>query len=302
MECDSTMKKSERLDRKIKRLFKASGHPRWAHHMGPKKFQTWILCLGLIVKQVYQLSYRRAAKFLDEFYGIKLHWTTLQKAAKRLPKSLWQSLLAATITVPSIAIAAGDGTGFSRTGPSSYYLRRIGQDWPVYKPVQAITLVDVKRRKFIAGNFFAKPHGEAKRIPNLHKQVPVSIDVLLLDKGFDAEWLHQWLDENGTFSVAPVRKGCRRGRHRKMLRDCFDWCLYWQRNIVESLFSALKRLFGSAIKCKHIRTQTAELFCRLIAYNIGYAYKLFLLSLRNPVPQYRGDSPQIAQLLACRVF
>ena len=246
--------------------------------MGPKKFQTWILCLGLIVKQVYQLSYRRAAKFLDEFYSIKLHWTTLQKAAKRLPKSLWQSLLAATIEAKKIILAAGDGTGFSRTGPSSYYLRRIGQDWPVSRPVQVITLVDVKRRKFLAGNFFAQPHGEAKRIPNLHKQVPVRIDVLLLDKGFDAEWLHQWLDENGTFSVAPVRKGCRRGRHRKMMRDCFDWCLYWQRNIVESLFSALKRLFGSTVKCKHIRTQTAELFCRLIAYNLGYSLRLFLLS------------------------
>src|SRR3989338_6592079 len=37
----STMKKNERLDRKIMRLFRSAGHPRWAHHMGPKKFQTW---------------------------------------------------------------------------------------------------------------------------------------------------------------------------------------------------------------------------------------------------------------------
>ena len=93
-------------------------------------------------------------------------------------------------------------------------------------------------------------------------------EVLLLDKGFDAEWLHNWLDEHGTFSIAPVRKNCRRGKHRKMLRDCFDWYLYWQRNIVESLFSALKRLFGSTIKSQKIRMINAEIFCRLIAYNI----------------------------------
>ena len=112
----STMKKSERLNRKINRLFRRAGHPRWAHHMGPKKFQTWILCLGLIVKQVYQLSYRRAMKFLDEFYGIKLHWTTLQKAAKRLPKSLWQSLLAATIECLHSAgvLTSGSYTSFIR--------------------------------------------------------------------------------------------------------------------------------------------------------------------------------------------
>jgi transposase len=269
------MKKRERLDRKIVRLFRSAGHPRWAHRMGPKKFETWVLCLGLVVKQVYQLSYRRAAKFLDEFYRMKLHWTTLQKAAKRLPKALWQSLLAATIEVDSVAIAAGDGTGFARSGPSTYYLRRIDREKPVGRPIQAITLVDVKQRKFLAGNFFAKPYHEAQRIPALHRQSPAEIGILLLDKGFDAEWLHQWLNKNGTFSIAPVRKGCRRGRHRKIMRDCMDWTLYWQRNIVESLFSALKRLFGSTVKTKHIRTQTAELFCRLIAYNIGYSLRRF---------------------------
>jgi len=269
------MNKEERLDRKIFRLFRRAGHPRWIHHMGPKKFQTWVLCLGLVVKQVYRLSYRRAMKFLDEYFGIKLHWTTLQKAAKRLPKSLWQSLLAVTIEVSEVYLAAGDGTGFSRSSPSPYYLNRIDRSTPIGRHIQAIALVDVKERKFLAGNFFAKPGGEAKRIPGLHKKCQVKPDVLLLDKGFDAEWLHQWLNEHGTFSIAPVRKNCRRGKHRKLMRDCMDWYLYWQRNIVESLFSAIKRLFGTQVLCKHIRTQTTELFCRLIAYNIGYSLSRF---------------------------
>ena len=262
------MKKDERLNKKVYRLFKAAGNPRWMHRFGPKKFQTWILCLGLIVKQIYQLSYRRAMKFLDEYYGIKLHGTTLQKATKKLPKSLWQSLLAATIDYNKVYIAAADGTGFSRSGPSQYYLKRIDRIDTIKKPIQEIAMVDVEKRKFISGCFFAKPHGEAKRIPALLMQSSAKPEVLLLDKGFDAEWLHNWLDEHGTFSIAPVRKNCRRGKHRKMLRDCFDWYLYWQRNIVESLFSALKRLFGSTIKSQKIRMINAEIFCRLIAYNI----------------------------------
>ena len=263
------MDKEQRLNRKVYRLFRAAGHPRYVHHMGPKKFQTWMLCLGLIIKQVYQLSYRRAMKFLDEHYIINLHWTTLQKAAKRLPRALWQSLLAATIEVPSIHLAAADGTGFARSGPSHYFLRRIDRAGPVGRPVQLISIVDVEQRKFISSAVFAKPHHEAQRIPMLQQQSPAEVDVLLMDKGFDAEWLHRWLNEHGTFAVAPVRKNCRRGKYRKVMRDCFDWCLYWQRNIVESLFSALKRLFGSTVRCHHIRTQTAELFCRLIAYNMG---------------------------------
>ena len=264
------MDKKKRLDTKIFRLFKRAGHPRWFHHMGPKKFETWILCLGLIVKQVYRLSYRRAMSFLDEFFKINLHWTTLQKAAKRLPKSLWQSLLCATIEFNTTHLAAADGTGFTRTNASQYYIKRIDRKNTVGCPVQAITIVDIEQRKFLAGNFFAQPHGEVKRVPALHKQSPSEIEFLIMDKGFDAEYLHQWLNKHGTFSIAPVRKGCLRGKHRKILRDCFDWCLYWQRNIIESLFSALKRLFGSTISSKNIKTQTAELFCRLIAYNIGY--------------------------------
>ena len=263
------MKKENRLHRKIYRLFRVAGHPRWVHHYGPKKFQTWVLCLGLIIKQVYHLSYRRAMNFLDEYYAIKLHWTTLQKAAKRLPKAVWQSLLAATISSGNIYLAAADGTGFSRSGPSHHYLNRIDRTGPVGRPVQAIIMIDVEKRKFLAGSFFAKPYGEAKRIPTLHKQSCVKPEVLLLDKGFDAEWLHQWLNEHGTFSIAPVRKNCRRGRHRKLMRDCMDWCLYWQRNIVESLFSALKRLFGSTVNSQKAPMINAELFCRLIAYNIG---------------------------------
>lgn len=263
------MKKEERLDRKICRLFRQSGNPRYWHHMGPKKFQTWILVLGIVTKQVYRLSYRRVIKFLDEHYAISIHWTTLQKAARRLPKILWQSLLAATIQVETVEVAAADGTGFSRTNPSHYFLKRIDRDGPIGRPVQAITLVDVQQKKFLAGNFYAKPRHEAQRIPYLHQKSPRIPEVLLMDKAFDANWLHEWLHRNGTFSLAPVRKGCRRGKYRKILRDSFDWYLYWQRNIVECLFSALKRLFGATIASKHIKTQTAELFCRLIAYNIG---------------------------------
>ena len=263
------MEKEKRLDTKIHRLFAKAGHPRYFHRFGPKKFQTWILCIGLIIKQVYQLSYRRAMKFLDEHFNVEMHWTTLQKAAKRLPKSLWQNLLAATIEAKNVYLSAFDGSGISRTNASRHYLRRIDSLNRVERPVQMLALVDVKRRKFLAGNFYAKPHHEARHVPALHKKCKAKPEILLMDKAGDAEWLHEWLDDNCTFLVSPARKGCRRGKHRKIMRDCFDYCLYWQRNIVESLFSALKRLFGSYVRSRHIRTQAAELFCRLIAYNIG---------------------------------
>src|SRR3989344_6347259 len=176
------MKKEKRLDRKIHRLFRQAGHPRWAHQFGPKKFQTWVLCLGLVIKQIYQLSYRRAMRFLDDYYGIEMHWTTLQKAAKRLPRTLWQSLLAATMDVNAIPLAAVDGTGFARSGPSQYYLKRIDRTEEVRRPLQMITMVDVKQSKFLTCACYAKPYHEAQRVPLLHSQSTLFPDVLLMDK------------------------------------------------------------------------------------------------------------------------
>jgi len=90
-----------------------------------------------------------------------------------------------------------------------------------------------------------------------------------MDKGYDAEWVHEWLHTKGVWSIAPTRKGCRRGRHRKILRDYFDHGLYWQRNIVEALIGAVKRLFGGHIRSRTWHSQRAEVYIKLIAYNIG---------------------------------
>ena len=54
-----------------------------------------------------------------------------------------------------------------------------------------MAMIDVERRKFLAGSFFAKPYHEAQRVPALHKQNPVIPEIVLMDKGFDAEWLHK---------------------------------------------------------------------------------------------------------------
>ena len=146
----SAMKKKERLDRKIRRLYRRLGQPRYWHHMGPKRFETWVHCMGLIVRQVFRLSYRRTAKFLDEYFDIRMHFTTLQKAADRLPKRFWKGLFATTIPPDPVYLAAADGTGLSRSGPSQYYLRQIHRQNPVSRPMQLILVIDIARRTILA--------------------------------------------------------------------------------------------------------------------------------------------------------
>ena len=262
------MKKEDKLLNKVKRLLRKIGNPRWLHHHGPKKFFAWQLILGLLIKEVFRLSYRRAMKFLDEFYGIKLHWTTLQKFRKRLPLSIWQKLLAFTIEEP-IDIAAVDGTSLQRYNPSQHYLKRIDRETNISVPIYLNVMIDVVRRKFIAVRHHANKAGEVPDVKYLIKQSIQDIELILMDKLYDSEKLHRYLREQGIFSIAPVKKNWARGQLRKQLKECFDYGLYWQRNLIESLFSALKRLFGNNLRSVSAKTQRAEIYMRLIAYNLG---------------------------------
>lgn len=272
------MDKENKLINKVKRLLRTIGCPRWMHHFGPKKFFSWQLMLGLLVKEVFRLSYRRAMKFLTEFYHIDMHWTTLQKFRKRIPLSLWQKLLAYSVEGP-IATAAIDGTSLQRSNPSAHYLKRIDREKNISVPIYLNAMVDVVRRKFVAVRHHMTRWGEVPDVKYLVKQSMYEIELILMDKLYDSEKLHRYLREKGIFSIAPVKKNWATGQLRKQLRDCFDYALYWQRNLIESLFSALKRLFGNNLRCLTARTQRAEIYMRMIAYNLGYRGRLFLLSL-----------------------
>jgi transposase len=265
---NSTMKKEERLLHKVKRLLKKASMPRWFHRFGPKKFVFWQLFLGLLIKEVFRLSYRRAMKFLNEFYAIELHWTTLQKCRKRIPLSVWKLLLSCT-NEGSINVAAIDGTSMQRTNPSEHYLKRIDREERISIPVYMNAMIDVVRRKFLAVHHHSKKRSEVKDVLYLVDKVVQEIELIVMDKAYDSEKLHRTLRELGIFSIAPVKKNWAKGQLRKQLKDYFDWCLYWQRNLIESMFSALKRLFGNHLNCQKAKTQRAEIYTRMIAYNIG---------------------------------
>lgn len=266
------MKKEERLINKIKHLIRKIGMPRWLHRYGPKKFYFWQLCLGLLIKEVFRLSYRRAMKFMSEYYNLKMHWTTLQKFRKRLSLDVWKKLLEATLDT-KIPVAAIDGTSLQRTNPSQHYLKRIDRITKISVPIYINAMVDVVRRKFISIRHHSAKSGEVPDVKYLVEQTEKEIELIVMDKLYDSEKLHRYLRDKGIYTIIPVKKNWAKGQIRKQLKDCFDYVQYWQRNLVESLFSALKRLFGNNLKSLNARTQKAEIYMRLIAYNIGAILK-----------------------------
>jgi len=273
------MTRQRRLLNKIRYHLQKAGVTAYIQTFGSKKFYTAELVLGLAVREAYRLSYRRAAVFLDEHYGLCLHWTTLQKAAARLPSWFWERVLRATAPEFS-ALTAIDGTGYARESPSEHYLKRIDGTRPSV-PVKLSMMIDVDRRKILSARVRVKPAHDVRDVHGLMLRAPNKPLTLLADKGYDSEPLHEWLEQYGVRMIAPVRRGCRRGRHRRRLRDCFPQEEYNQRSIVESLFGALKQVYGSHVRGKSARTVRAELMMRLIHYNISTLIKRLFLHCRG---------------------
>jgi ferredoxin/transposase len=260
------MRSNESLRFKVCLHLRRAGAPKWYHHFGPKKFLLADLVLGLSVRALYRLSYPSTSRFLDEYYNLRMHFTTLQKAAARLPLVLWRAVLQATAPQESMA-AAIDASGFSPTNPSYHYLRRINGQVPRC-PVKTSIMVDIDTRKILSARVRMKPRHDTRDVAGLVRQARAKPWQIVMDKGYDSEPLHEFLDGQGIWSIAPTRARCQSGLHRRALRDSFPDGEYAYRNIVEAVFKSLKTRFGGYVRSRQARTVRAELYVRFIMHNM----------------------------------
>ncbi len=271
----STMDKRNTLKDKAYHLWKVARLPKYLNKYGPKRTPGWVTYLSYLEYITHASAWRRAANFMFDYYSKARHWTSWQKAISKWPMWVWNALSRASAGTDFCEKAAIDGTTMARSNPSQHYLHRIDREETVARPIQEVIMVDIAKWKFLSWRVRIKPRGEKCDVRHLVMKSPTKPELIIMDKGFDSNPLHTWLRNNGIWSIAPVRKGCRRGNYRKQLRDCFDWALYWERNIVECMISAVKRLFGAFVKARTAKMQRAEIFTKFIAYNLG-AYCLRL--------------------------
>jgi transposase len=80
-----------------------------------------------------------------------------------------------------------------------------------------------------------------------------------MDKGYDSEKIHELTrDKLGSTAMIPLRKLERKrikGRSRRKIKHEFGECLYHQRNLVETMFSVLKRKYGESLCARKYRNQ-----------------------------------------------
>ena len=263
------MSRQNKLVNKVKRLIKKAGLPRWLHHFGPKKYEFYQHALALIVKQECKLGYRRVSTLLD-MLGFKVPtYSSLAKMFRRLDWRIWKLLLNTTNN-QKLNIVAIDGSGMSRPLPSPYYYKRIDKPYPTEVPLKLSIAVDTRTRKIVSLRLRSKSAHDIKDAKHLIRNLPSKPKKIVADKGYDAEWLHQYCHELDVEACIPIRRygSIKYFSLRRKSDDSFRKKTYHRRETVESVFSAFKRKFGASVSCLSAHTRRAEAYCRAIAHNI----------------------------------
>ena len=261
----STMKKKAKLINKVKHLLRKANAPRFLHHYGPKTYELWQHVFALFVRECCQLSHRRTTQFLRDLGFTVATKSTLQRYASKLSLPFWQTLLKGTIKRIT-SIGAIDGTGLERSKTSWHYINRV--EGYQRRPGFYLSILSTMNNKIISLRIRSKLSHDTKDVKYLWRNASKKPKIILMDKGYDAEWIHEFFEDQGVKSIAPLRKGARRGFYRRKLMTNFPQKLYNKRSIVESTFHALKQKFGANISSKLICSARTEVYCRAILHNI----------------------------------
>ena len=258
------MKDKNKLINKIKLLLNKVKAPKYLHRFGPKTYELWQHIFGLFVKSYCQLSYRSTIYFLKYLGFSVAAKSTLQRYSAKLSSPFWQTVFDKTVSSKS-SIGAIDSTGLERSKASFYYVKRIGSV-KVRRYFQLSVLSS--GNKIISLRLRSKPSHETKDVKYLFARAKRSPSTVLMDKGYDAEWIHKFFAQRNVRSIAPVRKGWRKGFYRKKLAIGFPQKLYNKRSKIESLFHSFKQRFGSNVASKLANSARSEIYCRAILHNL----------------------------------
>lgn len=260
-------KKQTKLAIKIERLLENQLNSReYLHHFGPKKFKFVDHAIALILKDALKCSFRRISKLL-KLLEIKVPtYSALCKSRKRIPTTIWQSLLKLTAGTTSGFVGI-DGTGFSQTNPSFHYVKRIDRKNPSKRYTKLSAVFDLVRKKFLGLKVRKKPRHDIKDAVPLINRVS-GIKKLYGDTGYDAEKLHKVCLSKKIQTVIKPRKNVKKGWARKIQMRKYEEADYHKRSLIESGFGSLKRKYGGNVLARSAIGMKAEIYCKAISHNL----------------------------------
>jgi transposase len=239
----------------------------------------------LLLKEFIGQGYRELIKLteiseiLQESLGLAKipHYSTLCKFVSRWDSSSLNQIFKKTCNLMSIVddhvtIAAIDSTGFVTDSSSYYYSARTEK---LRKDFIKVTIsVNTKNLSILAiKTTNSRCHDSKVAIPVLrasHKAKKA--DVYVMDKAYDSETIHDFIhNELNSDAIIPTRNwnaSYVSGPYRQRMAQGFDREIYHQRNIVETVFSVIKRKFGDKINARKYHTKLKEIKLKCIVYQL----------------------------------
>ena len=239
----------------------------------------------LVLKQKAKTTYRGLIDWLLITPAIRLilrlksipHHTTLVKFAKKLNGKILSLLFAEK----KASIVAVDATGFE-TEAKSFYYRNVWNSERTWKTKQYMKLsiaIDAEQQTILTYRIRRKLRNDTIDFKQLLEEL--DIDYVVADKGYDSRSNRSYvLYAKQAIPIIPVRLhrnfyGYLRGKKK------IDGACYHQRSKVETVFSVLKRKYGSVLRSRSFAGQQVELICKLVAYNLDRTTRLYLLLIRG---------------------
>ncbi|WP_321417767.1 IS5 family transposase [uncultured Methanomethylovorans sp.] len=256
-----------------------------------RKYTQHQLLTLILLKEYLNVDYRSIVELVELMESLKLriglkevpHYTTLHKFITRLRSILFRSLLQQTLKLfysygEKIEIIAIDSSGFTSGHCSYYYSFRTGKKRRSFLKVS----ISIDTKKFIITGFkiSGKPIHDAKHAMTLLRQCHKNRQskFYLMDKGYDSEAIHSLVrEELDAVAMIPLRERKRKkikGKYRRKMIDEFEEILYHCRNLVETMFSVLKRKYGEEVKAKKYWNQAKEVKLKLLVHNLDRYVKV----------------------------
>ena len=230
--------------------------PKYNSKFSNKIYDNHQKIIMLLVKYKLKLTYRGLIELLyvsNELclaIGLKRmpDHTTLVKFAKQIKASLLDSLL----NIKQAEIVAVDSTGFETESKSYYYWKVFGRK----KGVKArrwdklSIAIDTDKQLILSQRIRRGPRNDNIDFRRLLKKL--KIKYVVADKGYDSKTNRRYALQKKAYPHIPYKKFSGVGYERAGVPLKFDEKIYHQRSKVETVFSVIKRKYGSIVKGKSL--------------------------------------------------
>ena len=274
--------------------------PAYAHRFSPKTYTLYQLFACLVLKTFLRSDYRGVVAFLRDCpdlaqqIDLKIipHYTTLQKASKRLLREpVANRLLETTVRMQQkhkkkIELAAIDSTGLQAGHTSSYFVKRRSRSPGLWQTTtytrfpKLAAICDCRTHMILAVKTSRGPSPDVNMFRDTLAAAAAAtyrMDCLLADAGYDSESNHRYArDVLQIETIIPARHGRPtltpkplKGKYRELMRTNFDQKRYGQRWQIETVFSMIKRNQGETIYARTYWAQNREMLLKVLTHNIA---------------------------------